>query len=444
MNVLAIQAIDWSNRTNVDPWGLLFTVLLGFAALLLPRRWAALPLLTLACFIPAGQRIVLFSLDFSFLRILLLVYALRVLFRREVGTWRPHPLDGLLLAWICAQTLAYTVLHGSVEALVFKLGESFDAIGYYFVFRVLVRSWKDLEYLTRGLALLTVPCLAAFLVERFTGHNLFAMFGGVPAITDVREGRLRCQGAFSHPILAGCFWAAAAPLIGALWWASARFRPMAAVGLASAGSIVLLTASSTPVAAVGVSVLGAASFLLRRHFRAGRIAAVLIMLTLHLVMKAPVWHLVARITVVGGSTGWHRFLLIDETIKHFGDWWLVGTTHTERWGPGLGDMTNQYVLEAVRGGLLGLCLFVSTIAFGFHSVGRTWRRAWPRKDRVALSWALGVSLFAQCVAFLGVSYFGQIWVLWFLVLACIASMDLVPSAAQPPADARSSPLAPAT
>ena len=43
-----------------------------------------------------------------------------------------------------------------------------------------------------------------------------AAMGGVPEITVVREGRLRCQGAFAHPILAGCFWAEQLPLIAAL------------------------------------------------------------------------------------------------------------------------------------------------------------------------------------------------------------------------------------
>ena len=52
---------------------------------------------------------------------------------------------------------------------------------------------------------------------------------------------------------------------------------------------------------------------------------------LHIVMKAPVWHLIARITVFDASTGWHRYWVIDQSLRHIGDWWLLGTTSTLSW-----------------------------------------------------------------------------------------------------------------
>ena len=45
---------------------------------------------------------------------------------------------------------------------------------------------------------------------------------------------------------------------------------------------------------------------------------------LHFVMNHGIWHLIARIDLVGGSTGYHRFHLIDKAIAHFGERWLVG------------------------------------------------------------------------------------------------------------------------
>jgi len=57
-------------------------------------------------------------------------------------------------------------------------------------------------------------------------------------------------------------------------------------------------------------------------------------------------------------------------------------------------------------------------------VGRLWRRAAKKKRAdLILSWALGVSLFVHCMSFLGVSYFGQISMLWYLSLAMIASLS---------------------
>jgi len=50
---------------------------------------------------------------------------------------------------------------------------------------------------------------------------------------------------------------------------------------------------------------------------------------LHMVMKAPVWHLITRI----GSSGsaYHRYALINQTILHFWQWWLFGTRSNGSW-----------------------------------------------------------------------------------------------------------------
>lgn len=143
---------------------------------------------------------------------------------------------------------------------------------------------------------------------------------------------------------------------------------------------------------------------------------------LHFVMNAPVWHLISRIDLVGGSTGWHRYYLIDQALRHFDEWWLLGTTSTAHWGWGLFDVTNQYVLEGVSGGILTLALFLSTLAVAYISVGRIWRSVQRDRAKVALGWALGVSLFVHTMVFLAVSYFGQIVMIWYLLLAVIGSL----------------------
>jgi O-antigen ligase len=158
----------------------------------------------------------------------------------------------------------------------------------------------------------------------------------------------------------------------------------------------------------------------------GRFAVLAGVVGLQLVMRSPVWHLFTRFNLVGGSTGWHRYYLIDEAIKHFDEWALLGTPSTAHWGRGLLDVTNQYVGEAVRGGLAGLLLFLFLVVLGFRAVGRIWRSAWPDRASVALAWSLGVSLLTQCVSFFSVAYFDQSSIIWFIVLACLASMSTAP------------------
>jgi hypothetical protein len=337
-----------------------------------------------------------------------------------------HVIDWVFLAWVCTSLVTFVLSRGTSAALVFKLGVVFDAVGLYSLFRCLVPEWKDMARLSYVTAFVAIPVALAFVIERWTGRNLFSALGGVSEITDIREGRLRCQGAFGHPILAGCFWAAAWPLAAATWWTSGMGRLLAVVGSLSAVTIVALSASSTPLLAAGVVVLGGLAFLLRSYLGVGRWAILLALLGLQLVMNNPIWHLFTRVNVVGGSTGWHRYYLIDEAVKRLDEWWLVGTPSTNHWGRGLGDITNQYVLEAVQGGLVGLLLFLTLAVLGFRTVGQLWRSAWPDARKVALAWALGTSLLVQCVSFFGVAYFDQTGMLWYLVLACVASLATSP------------------
>jgi len=102
--------------------------------------------------------------------------------------------------------------------------------------------------------------------------------------------------------------------------------------------------------------------------------------------------------------------------------WLLGTKSTAHWGFGLFDVTNQYVLEGVRGGLLTLVLFVAIVVTAYAYAGRLVRVAEGSRARLAQAWAVGTTLFVHCTIFIAVSYFGQIIMLWYLLLAAIAGL----------------------
>lgn len=412
---------DWHGQTTLHPLGLAIVLAMGMAMLVVPRRFAVWPMIVVACFVAPAQRLVLLGADFNFLRIMVLFGFTRLLVRNEFEGLVIRPMDWLLIAWAATNTAANTILHMSPEALVNRLGFSFDAIGMYFLFRCLIRSWEDVDRVVLGFILMSVPVALFFLVERGTGRNLFAVFGGVPEVTNIRDGRLRCQGAFAHPILAGCFWAALLPLIGAWWWRGPGSRILAFVGVTCALVIIISSASATPLTAVIFGLAGWSMYFVRHFMRPIRWALLSSVVLLHLLMNAPVWHLISRIDLVGGSTGWHRFHLIDQAIHRVSEWGLFGTQSTGHWGIGLHDITNQYVLEGVRGGLLTLILFVALIVLAFKRVGLLQRAAetagtqYPRM----LSWGLGVVLFVHVMSFWAVSYFGQIIMVWYLTLSLV-------------------------
>lgn len=413
---------EWHGQTVIHPIGLAAIIVLGIGMLLLPRRYALLPMIAMACFIAPAQRLVIAGLDFNLLRVLVLFAWARIILRNEGAGFVWKPLDTVLLLWAAVSVVTYTLLIGSTSAFVNRLGIAFDAVGMYFVFRCLLRTWDDVDRTILGFIVISIPVAFAFLVEWSTGRNGFAFFGGVPETTAVRAGRLRCQGAFAHPILAGCFWAAVMPMIAARWWKGGACRTWVAIGLAASGLIVFACSSSTPVMAVLLSLVGAGCFILRRHMSLVRWAILLMLVSLHMVMNRPVWHLICRINVVGGSAGWHRYQIIDQALKHLDEWWLLGTPSVAHWQVWAGDITNQYVVEGIMGGMAKLGLFVASIVLAFSGVGRLWRRHEKDPYRLALSWALGVALFVHCVNYIGVAYFGQIITVWYLQLAMIASL----------------------
>jgi hypothetical protein len=215
-------------------------------------------------------------------------------------------------------------------------------------------------------------------------------------------------------------------LFAARWWKSTRDRVLAITGLITSSIIIFCCASSTPIMGVISAAIGGLFFLFRRQMRLVRWSILITLIALHLVMNGPVWSLIARVSAVGGSTGWHRSNLIDQAIKHFSEWWFCGCLGQTvvSWGIFAGDLTNQYLLEGVTGGIVTMCLFIYVIAIAFREVGRLWRFQTRNPYRLAASWALGVSLFVHCMNFIGVAYFGQIYLIWYMLLALIGSLSV--------------------
>jgi len=213
-----------------------------------------------------------------------------------------------------------------------------------------------------------------------------------------------------------------------LWWQGRGERLAAALGIASSTLITFLSGSSGPIASYMAAVVGLAMWPLRNYLRVVRWGIVLSLLVTHLVMKAPVWFIFAHIDIMSGSTGWHRSQLIDRTIANFSDWWLVGTKDTIKWGVWAGDITNQFILEGVRGGLITMLLFIAIVVLAFSGVGRAMRavRGESRRSHLLL-WAVGATVFTHVITFLGVSYFDQNVVNWYLALVFAAAAVTVGS-----------------
>ncbi len=403
-----------SQQATITLGTLIITLLLSGSILLIPRRYLLLPFAVAACWAPADQRIVIQTLDFHVLQILVLIGAARLWLYGEVVPIRWNRFDRLILVWAAVGTIVYVMQWMNVTALIYKSGRLLEWLGLYWLFRQTVRSWEDLRFAYLALAVCALAMMPFVALEWATGTNPFIVLGRVG--TAWREGSYRCQATFPHAIIMGLFWATLVPLFVAFARSRARYRSVFWAAAAASTFMIMATASSTPVltlmAVAGLLLL----YPLRRYTSTGAWGAVALLVALQIVMKAPVWHLLSRVGVVSGSTGWHRYYLVNQAIQYFWEWMLLGTRDTAHWGTGLEDVTNELILVAVQGGLVTLILccvvlFVTGRAFARLSIRST------DKAESYLAWGAFVTVLGHFISFFGVSYFGQIAMPWYLLLA---------------------------
>jgi hypothetical protein len=410
--------------TFVDPAGLVVFAVSAISLLAVPRRYALVPFLLLACFVPDTQRILIFGLDFTFLRLLILLGWLRVLMSgdRRPFTWTP--LDRVFVAWMLAAITIPVLRTGSASLVVTLLGNALDSMGLYFLCRQMVRSWKDVDSTIVACCVLSIPVAGLFLCESITHVNPLGALGLGSRTISFDHGRFRAKGAFAHPIIAGVFWATLIPLMGARLWKPRASKSLSIAAIVSALIIVLTCQSSTALFGVPATILGAAIFFVRKHMRLLRRGLVVLCIALELVMDKHIWHLWHRVGQfgIGGSTGYHRYRLIDAFVNRFDEWALLGTRGTAHWGFWLQDITNTFVAQGVNGGLLTLILFIALFVYAYKQVGWILRATARSRSLTIYAWALGVTIFTQNITMTAVSFYSELKLVWFISLAFIGSI----------------------
>jgi hypothetical protein len=421
--------------TVLHPAVLVMVLLAGVLMCVWPRRRVIVPFLAAAILIPTDQVLLIGPAHFPMLRLLVLFGIVRI--GKDMISSKARLFSGGMnrIDWAVILLTIFTAFNGILlfqdsKAAFNQVGSLYTVFGVYFLLRFLIRSEDDVWRAIQTLAWVAAIVAVIMTYEQATGHNPYALLGGARladyASLEVRENRFRAQGPFSHSILAGTFGAISMPLFVALWWKGKKYRKMAVMGVVSATVITVACNSSTPALGYAAGVVALCLWPARRWMRAVRWGIAITLVSLHLVMKAPVWHLISRIDITGSSSSWHRYMLVDQCIRHFGDWWLLGVKDTSAWGYDMWDTANQYVSTCDNSGLLPFLLLVAILVYGFKYLGRA-RRAAGGKDRkkALFVWALGSALFANLVSFFGISYFDQTMVAWYALLAMISAATVV-------------------
>jgi len=415
-----------TSETLLHPLVLVAVILALVLILALPRKYAVAPVVFIAFLTPMGQQLYIAGLHLFVLRIVLLVAFVRALASgggqdepRFAGGW--NGIDTAFTVYAVAQAVAVVLLFHDTGSLINQFGYLWDYLLAYFALRILIQDKGDVHFVLKCLALVTVPLAIGMIIEQRNMVNIFGRLGGIPSVPELRDGKIRSQGSFAHSLMAGTFAATMVPVLFMLG-RTGKAKVLGAVGLVGSTVMVWTANSSTPLMAYGAAILGLLCWPIRKSMKKVRYGIVFTLIGLQVVMKAPVWFLIARVDVTGSSSGYHRAELVDQFIHHFWDWWLIGVKDPSDWGLDMWDAQNQYVNVGEAGGLLAFIFFILVITRSFGMLGDARKAVDGDKSQEWMLWCLGSAMFANVVGFFGVNYFDQSRMWWFILLAMISAI----------------------
>lgn len=374
------------------------------------------------------QQLSVAGLNIYSVRFLELAGFLRVMMRHEFSFSTINRLDKTLIVLYVFTAVVYCLR--TTEDCAYIIGSSVDAFLCYFTFRGLVRGAEDFFLFLRDFLLLLAPYAALVMVECVTHHNAFSFIGG--GMYDWTRGdRFRCVGSFRNPDLLGTLGATFAPLYVAMICAN-RERKLAIAGLVLCLWIVWASNSGGPMCTVGITFIGWALWRMRTRMQLFRRGLACGLILLAIVMKAPIWYLLSRISEITGGDGYHRALLIDVSVQHLSKWWLAGMPilDTSDWfayslSTGA-DICNTFISFGLNAGLGAMILLILLLVRAFSAVGNALDSidsgfAEPTAMEFLL-WGFGAMLAGHIANWLGITYFDQSYVMWFMQLAAVSSV----------------------
>jgi hypothetical protein len=383
-------------------------------------------------FLTQVQAINVVGFNLFAVRILELAAFIRVAARREFSFGRFNKIDSALLFVYGFTTIVFCLRSSDGQANM--IGTAVDAFLCYFAFRGLIGDMEDLRWFLRAFLVLLAPYALMVFFEMVTHRNAFSFIGGGTG-SWMRGERFRCVGSFRNPDLLGALGASFLPLYLGIAWIRPE-RRLACMGIVLCLFIVYASNSGGPLCATSVGLIGWGFWLLRKQMRKVRWGMVATIAALAMVMKAPIWYLLARISDITGGDGWHRSYLLDVSFKHLGAWWLAGMDmiETADWFPdgvlastGSADITNQFLSFGLTAGLGAMALLILLLARAFSGLGKALAGIRLNSQRPAetefLLWGLGVMLTVHIANWFGITYFDQFYVIWFMQLAAISSIS---------------------
>jgi len=397
-------------------------------ALILAPHYAFVAYVAALLWYPSYLVMKLGTLDIPIARVVVAVLLMRCLLDSRIRSrfsW--SRLDGWVAFSMAVYVGVFCISIPTRFTLENRAGFLMDTLCAYVVARFLISDYRSLVAVLKWMAIVFAPLAVLAVIESLTGWRAFAIVGAnSPAFMHLstyapRWGLVRAIGPFSHSILLGCAFAMFLPLLYYLRHAGGNWRFWTNIfsALVVLGALSSLSMGSWIMVVVAI-------FCLAIEHRKRLVKPILGLfafgcILVGIISNRPFYHVIASYANVLGGSGWHRAKLIDLAIEHFSEWCLLGYGDKDPgWGEMLGmgatDVTNEFLLAAVRYGLLGLIALCSVLVVAFLGMVRA-SRSTINPLLKSLYWAFGSIL----VSWMSVSFFGQVLTLFYCILGIIGT-----------------------
>jgi hypothetical protein len=415
---------------------LTFALVLSVLVLTLRPKYAFVAYIVGLLWYPAYLAVSIGTIDILVGRFVVAILLMRCFFNdsiRRKFTW--NRLDTLVTLSMVVYVGAYliTQVNPIAQTLEGRAGFIMDTWCAYLAARLIVTDRSKLISIIKCIAIVMVPLAILGVIEAVTHWQPFAplwrfspWFRGGRFISEGRWGFARAVGPFSHAILFGGVFAMFLPLIYYFHREKGDWRSLAYI----ISGIVLLGALSSMSSGPWVMVI-VVIFCLVMEKRKQFVKPLFLLLifsciSIGIASNRPFYHVIASWANPLGGAGWHRARLIDLAIENFDEWWMVGYGDKDPgWGQFLGmgrtDVTNEYILNGVRYGILGIIALCAVLATAFRNLISTYRRM-KEPALKSMCWAFGSLLFSVAVAWMSVSFFGQLSTLVYCSIGMISSL----------------------
>ncbi len=415
---------------------LTFALVLSVLVLTLRPKYALVAYIIGLLWYPAYLAVSIGTIDILVGRFVVAVLLMRCYFDDKIRCkFKWNRLDTLvtLSMVVYVGTYLITQVNPIAQTLEGRAGFVMDTWCAYLAARFIVTDRSKLISIVKCIAIAMVPLAILGVIEAFTGWQPFAplwrfspWFRGGRFVSEGRWGLARAVGPFSHAILFGGVFAMFLPLIyyfrrekgnwGSLTYIISGIVMLGALSSMSSGPWVMV------IVVIFCLVMEKHKQLIKPMF----IFLVFSCISIGIASNRPFYHVIASWANPLGGASWHRARLIDLAIENFDEWWMVGYGDKDPgWGQYLGmgrtDVTNEYILNGVRYGILGIIALCAVLAKAFRDLISTYRRMRDPALK-SLCWAFGSLLFSVAVAWMSVSFFGQLSTLVYCSFGMIGSL----------------------